>query len=100
MVAFSNAGGGVILPGVTDGGAIKGLDVGRKTTTDLAEYIKKNTDPNIFPEIKVHDVESKKIISVAVKESHDKPVFYRSRTYKRVGDTTQAINSSEIMKHW
>ncbi len=94
--AFSNASGGAILIGVTDAGALKGLDIGKKTTTDLAEYIKKNTDPNIFPEIKVHDVESMKIISVMVKESHDKPVFFRGRAYKRVGNTSQKINSSEI----
>jgi len=75
---------------------VKGLDAGKKTTTDLAEYIKKNTDPNIFPDIRVHDVRDMKIISVMVKESHDKPVFFRSRAYKRVGDTSQKINSSEM----
>ncbi len=96
--AFSNASDGVILIGVTDAGTVKGLDIGKKTTVDLAEYIKKNTDPNIFPEIKVHDVDGGKIISVTVKESHDKPVFYRSRAYKRVGATSQKINSSEIRK--
>ncbi|MEA3342538.1 MAG: helix-turn-helix domain-containing protein [archaeon] len=96
--AFANASGGTILIGVTDAGAVKGLDVGKKTTTDLAEYIKKNTDPNIFPEIKVHDIDGREIISVAVKESHDKPVFYRGRAYKRVGDTSPKINSSEIRK--
>jgi len=96
--AFSNASGGAILIGVTDRGTVKGLDIGKTTTTDLTEYIKKNTDPNIFPEIKVHDVDSKKIISVTVKESHDKPVFFRGRAYKRVGDTSQKINSSEIRK--
>ncbi|MCK5140417.1 MAG: putative DNA binding domain-containing protein, partial [Thermodesulfovibrionia bacterium] len=88
--------GGVILIGVTDGGTVKGLDLGKKTTVDLAEYIKKNTDPGIFPEIEVHDVRGMKIISVSVKESHDKPVFFRGRAYKRVGDTSQKINSSEI----
>ena len=96
--SFSNASGGAILIGVTDAGALKGLDIGKKTTTDLAEYIKKNTDPNIFPEIKVHDVESMKIISVIVNESHDKPVFFRGRAYKRVGDTSPKISSSEIRK--
>ena len=96
ICAFSNACGGMILIGVTDAGAVNGLDVGKKTTTDFAEYVKKNTDPNIFPNIRVHDAGGMKIISVMVKESHDKPVFFRNRAYKRVGDTTQAINSSEI----
>jgi len=93
---FSNASGGTVLVGVTDSGVVLGLDVGKKTTVDLAEYIKKNTDPGIFPDIRVHGVDGGKIISVVVRESHDKPVFFRRRAYKRVGDTTQGINSSEI----
>ena len=31
-------------------------------------------------------------------ESHDKPVFFRGRAYKRVGDTSPKISSSEIRK--
>ncbi|MEA3342679.1 MAG: helix-turn-helix domain-containing protein [archaeon] len=98
VCAFANASGGTILIGVADAGAIKGLDIGKKTTADLSEYIKKNTDPNIFPEIKVHEIGGREIISVAVKESHDKPVFFKGRAYKRVGDTSPKISSSEIRK--
>ena len=96
LCAFSNTQGGIILIGVSDSGIIKSVDVGKKTTTDLAEYIKNNTDPNVFPEIKVHETEFGKIILIKVKKSYDKPTFFKNHAYKRVGDTTQRIFSSEI----
>ena len=46
----------------------------------------------------MHEIDNKKIISVTVKESRDKPVFFKGRAYKRVGDTSPKINSSEIRK--
>ena len=96
--AFSNSKGGVILIGISDKKAIKGIQIGKKTLTDLAEYVKRNTDPQIFPEIKACEIDDKKIISIKVKKSDEKPVFFKSYAYKRVGDTSQRISSSEIRK--
>jgi ATP-dependent DNA helicase RecG len=96
--AFSNSKGGVILVGVSDTVEIRGVQVGKKTLTDLAEYVKKNTDPSIYPEIKIHTIENKKIVFIKIKESSEKPVFFKSHTYKRVGTTNQKISSSEIRK--
>jgi ATP-dependent DNA helicase RecG len=50
--AFSNAKGGVILIGVTDTGKISGVDIGANTIENEANYIKRHTDPQIFPSIK------------------------------------------------
>lgn len=94
--AFSNSRGGVIFIGVSDNRVIKGISIGKKTISDLAEYIKKNTDPQVFPEIEVCEAEGKKIILIRVGESDDKPVFFKRHAYKRVGDTGQRISSSEI----
>jgi len=96
--AFSNANGGSILVGVSDGGNAIGIDIGRNTLEELANYIKRNTDPAIFPSVKVLDAEGKKIIMIEVKESTEKPVFFRSHAYKRVGKTNQKISSSELRK--
>jgi ATP-dependent DNA helicase RecG len=96
--AFSNLKGGVILVGVSDKGKIKGVQIGRKTLTELAEYIKKNTDPRIYPEVSTSKIENRTIISIKTKEADEKPVFFKSHAYKRVGDTTQRISSSEIRK--
>jgi len=96
--SFSNSKGGTILIGISDKREIRGVQIGRKTVTDLAEYIKRNTDPQIFPEIKVCEADNRKIISIRVKESSEKPVFFKSYAYKRVGDTNQRISSSEIRR--
>ena len=42
--AFSNTCRGIILIGVSNAGEIKGVQVGKKTIEQLANYIKQNTD--------------------------------------------------------
>jgi len=96
--AFSNANGGLILVGVRDDGTIIGIDIGRNTLEGLANNIKRNTDPAIFPSIKILDARGKRIILIEVKESSEKPVFCRKYSYKRVGKTNQRISSSEMRK--
>ena len=96
--AFSNANGGSILIGVSNDGKVIGVDIGRNTVEELANYIKRNTDPAIFPSVKVFDVNGKKIIVIEVKESAEKPVFFKNHAYKRVGKTNQKISSSELRK--
>lgn len=96
--AFSNAKGGKVVAGISDDGRVMGVDIGRKTLEDLAEYIKRNTDPPIFPSIEVVEVESKNTIHISVKESAEKPVFFKDKAYKRVGRTNQKISASEIRK--
>jgi len=74
--SFSNSKGGIVLVGISDKREIKGVQVGKKTVIDLAEYVKRNTDSQIFPEIKVCKIDNKKIISIKVAESIEKPVFF------------------------
>jgi len=96
--AFSNSNGGIILIGVSDKKKIKGIQIGKKTTIDLAEYIKRNTDPQIFPEIKVRKIDNKNIVSIKIEESDEKPVFFKNYVFKRVSNTSQRISSSEIRR--
>jgi len=95
---FSNSGGGTVLVGISDGGRVTGLDIGRKTLEDLAEYIKINTDPPIFPSIKQRELNNRKAITITVDESKEKPVFFKDKAYKRVGKSTQRILSSELRR--
>ena len=96
--AFSNANGGSILIGVSNDGKVIGVDIGRNTVEELANYIKRNTDPAIFPSVKILEIEGKKIIVIEVRESAEKPVFFKNHAYKRVGKTNQKISSSELRK--
>ena len=94
--AFSNTHGGVILIGIDDNGKIIGVNSGKNTLETLANWIKQNTDLPISPSIKIHKLNHKDIIKVSVKESDEKPVFFRNHAFQRVGKTNQRINASKI----
>lgn len=94
--AFSNKNGGTILVGVTDDSNIVGIDIGRNTLENLANDIRRATDPPIFPYIDYSDIDGKTIIGIEVSESSSKPVFYKNKAYIRVGRSNQQLSSSEI----
>jgi ATP-dependent DNA helicase RecG len=96
--AFSNSDGGIVVVGVSDSGGIPGVDIGKNTLEELANYIKRNTDPQIFPSVKIQEVGGKKVVMIEVKEGAEKPVFFKNHAYKRVGKTNQMISSSELRK--
>jgi len=96
--AFSNSDGGVVLVGVSDGGEPIGVDIGGNTIEELANYIKRNTDSQIFPSVKIPDVGGKNVVMIEVRASAEKPVFFKNHAYKRVGKTNQKISSSEMRK--
>jgi len=96
--AFSNSNDGVVLVGVSDGGEPIGVDIGGNTLEELANHIKRNTDPQIYPTVKILEVGEKKVVMIEVRESQEKPVFFRNHAYKRVGKTNHRISSSELRK--
>ena len=89
--AFSNANGGSILIGISNDGKVIGVDIGRNTLEELANYVKRNTDPAIFPSVKILDAEGKKIIVIEVKESPEKPVFFKNHAYKNLSFKKKAL---------
>ena len=96
--AFSNTRGGTILIGISDFGGVKGVEVGKRTLEELANYLKINTDPHIYPEINLCQISDKDVIAVKIKENDEKPVFFKTHAFKRVGRTNQRISTSEIRK--
>lgn len=94
--AFSNARGGTIVVGVSDSGNITGVDMGENTIEELANYIKRNTDNHVFPSIRPEKVGNKDIVVIDISESTEKPVFFKGRTYKRVGKSKHRLSASEI----
>lgn len=96
--AFSNSDGGTVIVGVSDSGRVLGVDIGKNTLEEFANYIKRNTDPQIFPSVKILEIEGKNVVMVEVEESLEKPAFFKNHAYKRVGKTNQMISSSEMRK--
>ena len=96
--AFSNSDGGTVIIGVSNSGGVPGVDIGKNTLEELANYIKRNTDPQAFPSVKIQEIGGKKVVMIEVEESAEKPVFFKNHAYKRVGKTNQMISSSELRK--
>lgn len=94
--SFANTKGGNILVGISDRREIVGFQIGKKTMEDLANKIKENTDPKIFPSMSVEHINGKDTILIKVEEGKSKPVFAFDRAYKRVGRSTVRASSNEI----
>ncbi|MCG7848637.1 MAG: helix-turn-helix domain-containing protein [ANME-2 cluster archaeon] len=98
ICAFSNRNGGSIFIGVGDDCDIIGVDCGKNTIEKLANQIKQNTDPVIYPSVRIEEVERKTIIVVDVKEFEQKPVLAFGRAFMRVGKSNQKIGYDEIRR--
>ena len=96
--AFSNTCKGIILIGVPDLGEIKGIQIGKRTIEELANYIKQNTDNSVFSDIKVEKVGNKSIIIIEVNEADEKPVFFKGKAYARIGNSNHKLSASNIRK--
>jgi len=96
LSAFSNTKGGTIVIGVSDRGEFLGIGIGKKTIESLANKIKQNTDPMVYPSIRVEKTDDKWIVLIEIEESKQKPVLASGRAYKRVGKTNQKLGYEEI----
>lgn len=105
--ALANRHGGTIFVGIEENkdGSIKrivGVNVGGKTIEKLANEIKQNTDPRIYPSIKMKKIQGKSVMAIKVDESPIKPVFAKIDkipvAFKRVGRTNQKIDANELRR--
>jgi len=96
--AFANTKGGTIILGIDEERKVFGVQIGKRTTEDLTNKIRRNTDPKISPRILVNNLDGGDIITIKVEESKSKPVFAFDRAYKRVGRSTVRATSEEIRK--
>ena len=94
--SFSNKRGGTILVGISNDRNVIGVSIGRNTLENLANDIRRETDPQVFPYIDYSDVYGKTVIEIEVSESSSKPVFFRDKAYIRVGRSNQRLSSTEI----
>ena len=92
VCAFANHRGGYLVFGVDDDGAILGQQVTDDTIKNIANAVKLNTDPKLYPSIKKVVLESKSCILVTVEESPLKPHLAYGRAYLRVGSTNQKLD--------
>jgi len=99
--AFANTEGGIIYVGVEENkdGSIKeiiGINTKGKVIENLVNEIKQNTDPVIFPSVKIEKIKDKDVLLIEIQENPIKPVFAKGKVYKRIGRTNQKLSSLEI----
>lgn len=94
--AFSNTKGGTIYIGIAPEGKIIGIDVGNQTIETLANEIKQNTDPRVFPAIEIQRITDKDVIVIKVAEYPTKPVWAKDKVFLRVGCSNQRASAEKI----
>lgn len=98
LAAFSTAQGGTVRFGIAPDGRRIGVKLGQNTLENLANDIKRNTDPPVFPSIQVEGEEDSAVVHVSVEESPIKPVWAFGKPYKRVGRTNQSLSREETQR--
>jgi ATP-dependent DNA helicase RecG len=94
--AFSNTKGGTIYIGIAPEGKIIGIDVGNQTVETLANEIKQNTDPRVFPTIEIQQINNRDVIVIKVAEYPTKPVWAKDKVFLRVGRSNQRASAEKI----
>jgi ATP-dependent DNA helicase RecG len=98
IVAFSNSTGGQILIGVDDEKNIKGLTIGKESIQKLLNEIKSKTAPSIIPDIEAIEVEAKQVLVITVNEFPLKPVSFKGRYFKRIGNANHQLTVNEVVQ--
>jgi ATP-dependent DNA helicase RecG len=95
VAALANGSGGKVVIGISQNSEILGVRIGKDTIEQLANKIRNNTDPQIYPNISVEEIEKRSLILVQVMESMDKPVTAFGKAFKRVGSSTHSMSKNE-----
>ena len=73
LCAFANQHGGYVIFGVDDHGTVVGQHVSDDTLQNIANTVKLNTDPKLYPTLEQVDIDGKSCILVTIEESPLKP---------------------------
>ena len=95
VCTFLNQGGGQVLFGVTQAGAVVGQQVSERTIEELSGELRQ-IDPPAFPTVERAPVGGgREVIVVSTSQGASRPYTYRGSAYRRVGNTTLAMSADE-----
>jgi len=97
LAAFANSGGGAILLGVDDKGAVKGITNPNRQISVIESYAR-NLDPALPVKVKLHKIEDKEILLIEIPDGKDKPYSCSEGFYLRSGASTQKMKRDEIIE--
>ncbi|MBI4649107.1 MAG: putative DNA binding domain-containing protein [Bacteroidia bacterium] len=92
VCAFANHNGGYIFIGINDDAHISGMQISDATLKNLANEIKLNTDPKIYPTISTVSLKGKNCILISIEESPLKPHLAYGKPFIRVASTNQKLD--------
>lgn len=93
--AFANQRGGYLIFGITDSGKVDGVQSSDDTLRNIANEIKLNTNPKLYPSVEKVFIEGENCILVTVEESPLKPHLAYGRPFLRVGPTNQRMDRQQ-----
>ena len=96
LVAFANTKGGVVLVGVSDASQVTGVEVQVETLQSWINQCKQNTSPSVIPGTEVVILDGKAVVMVSVDEYPIKPVAYKGRYFRRIGNANHQMSPTEI----
>jgi ATP-dependent DNA helicase RecG len=97
LVAFANAKGGAVYIGVADDAEVAGVSLGRGATAGWVNEVKNKTAPCIIPDVEIIEKDAKTVVVLSVAEYPVKPVSFKGRYYKRIGNSNQLLSLSEVV---
>lgn len=89
ICAFLNHRGGKVYFGIDKDGKVVGQTISDQTLKSISQKIRLRIKPEGTPEIRVLEIERKKIIEVKIKKGDNKPYYLDGIGYKRVGQKIQ-----------
>ncbi len=92
ICAFANHNGGYLIFGIKDDGTIIGQQVSDDTIKNIANSVKLNTDPKLYPSIEKVNIKNRTCLLVTIEESPLKPHLAYGKAFTRVGATNQKLD--------
>ena len=94
--AFANSSGGSIFVGVNNNGNIRGVDVNNETAQNYINQIKNSIEPSLIVDIEKVVIDDKIILVIEVDEFPIKPVSFKGKYLKRIGNSNHQLSPTEI----
>ena len=91
ICGFLNHKGGIVYFSINNDGKVVGQEISDRTLKAISQKIRQRIKPEVTPEIRVLEIEGKKVIEVKVKDGNNKPYYLNGTAYKRVGTENPVI---------
>ncbi|MEN8122906.1 MAG: ATP-binding protein [Bacteroidota bacterium] len=96
IVAFANTKGGNIFIGIKDNKQVSGIMLNSETLQNWHNQIKLSTQPSMFTDIELFEIENKTIAHIQVNEFPVKPISVKGKYFKRIKNSNHQMNLTEI----